>query len=117
MPRIEESIKSKIEAILVLPNHALLLKAKRETTDALGTVRTAGETWLHRKNGYFLPTADIEVLDIRKGYVLNEVTALHIKATKDFTDVYNHKRKAGEEWLIEKKNSDVHIVDACEELV
>jgi len=73
--------------------------------------------WLHRKNGYFLPTADIEVLDIRKGYVLNDVTALHLKALKDFTDVYGNKRKAGEEWLIDKKISDVHIMDASEELV
>jgi major vault protein len=44
IPRIEETIKSRIEAIIVLPNHALLLKAKRDTEDSSGTIRKAGET-------------------------------------------------------------------------
>jgi len=43
IPRIEESIKSRIEAILVLPNHGLLLKAKRDTVDSLGQKKRAGE--------------------------------------------------------------------------
>lgn len=63
-----------------------------------------------------MPTADIEVLDIRKGYVLNEFTALHIKALINFIDVYGKARKAGEEWLVDKKITDVHIIDANEEL-
>jgi Major Vault Protein repeat domain len=64
-----------------------------------------------------MPTADIEVLDIRKGYVLNEFTALHIKALKNFTDVHDQVRKAGEEWLVDKSITDVHIMDAHEELL
>ncbi len=64
-----------------------------------------------------MPTAEIEVQDIRKGYVLNEFTALHLRATKNFTDFYGNKRKAGEEWLIDKSVKDVHIIDAAEELV
>lgn len=44
IPRIEETIKTKIEAIIVLPNHGLLLKAKRDTIDVLGQARKAGET-------------------------------------------------------------------------
>jgi major vault protein len=43
IPKIEESIVSRIEALIVLPNNALLLKAKRETVDALGVTRKAGE--------------------------------------------------------------------------
>jgi major vault protein len=57
------------------------------------------------------------VLDIRKGYVLNDFTALHIRAFSDFTDFYGVKRRAGQEWLIDKSIKDVHIVDAQEELV
>lgn len=64
-----------------------------------------------------MPTAELEVLDIRKGYILNEFTALHVRALKDFKDVHGNRRKAGEEWLIDKKVSDVHIIDAHEELV
>lgn len=63
-----------------------------------------------------MPTAEIEVIDIRKGTVLNDVTALHIKAIQDFTDFYGQKRRAGQEWLIDKNVKDVHIIDANEEL-
>jgi major vault protein len=44
IPRVEEEVKSRIEAIIVLPNHALLLRAKRDTVDALDEKRKAGET-------------------------------------------------------------------------
>lgn len=44
IPRIEESIKTRIEAIIVLPNHGLLLKAKRDTVDALDQPRKAGDS-------------------------------------------------------------------------
>lgn len=64
-----------------------------------------------------MPTAKIEVQDIRKGYVLNDFTALHIRALRDFKDFYGKTRKAGEEWLIDKSVKDVHIIDAHEELV
>jgi len=64
-----------------------------------------------------MPNADIEVLDVRKGFVLKEFTALHLKALRNFTDAHANKRKAGEEWLIDKKTTDVHIIDAHEELV
>jgi hypothetical protein len=36
---------------------------------------------------------------------------------RDFTDTYGKKRKAGEEWLIDKSVKDMHIIDADEELV
>lgn len=64
-----------------------------------------------------MPSADVEVIDIRKGYVLNEFTALHIRAQKDFKDIHGKKRSAGEEWLIDKTITDVHIIDANESLV
>jgi major vault protein len=43
-PRIEEEIKKRIEALIVLPNHALLLKALKDTVDSLGVTRKAGTT-------------------------------------------------------------------------
>lgn len=49
--------------------------------------------------------------------MLNDFTALHLRATYDFTDVYGNKRRAGEEWLIDKSVKDVHIIDAAEQLV
>lgn len=64
-----------------------------------------------------MPNAEIQVIDIRKGYVLTDQTALHLRALKDFTDFYGNKRLAGEEWLVDKSIKDVHIIDAQEELV
>ena len=64
-----------------------------------------------------MPTAEIEVLDIRKGYILNDFIALHIGALRNFTDCYGTKRKNGDEWLVDKSVKDVHIIDAPEELV
>ena len=42
-PRIEEEIKQRIEALIVLPNNALLLSAIRDTIDTEGVARKAGE--------------------------------------------------------------------------
>ena len=64
-----------------------------------------------------MPTADLDVIDTRKGYVLNEFIALHIRALKNFKDVHGKVRKAGEEWLIDKSVTDVHIIDANETLI
>ena len=57
------------------------------------------------------------MIDIRKGKVLNEQTALHIRALQDFKDFYGNQRKAGEEWIVDKSVKDVHILDAQEELI
>jgi major vault protein len=43
-PRIEEEIKQRIEALIVLPNNALLLTAVRDTVDSNGEERKAGES-------------------------------------------------------------------------
>jgi major vault protein len=64
-----------------------------------------------------MPTAEIEIQENRKGYVLTDFTALHIRALRDFKDFYGRKRRAGEEWLIDKSVKDVHIIDAHEQLV
>lgn len=43
-PRIDEEIKERIEALIVLPNNALLLRAVRDTTDASDVLRVAGSS-------------------------------------------------------------------------
>ena len=49
--------------------------------------------------------------------VLTEKKALHLRATKSFTDQYNKKRMNGEEWLISIKDTDAHIPNVYEEVV
>jgi major vault protein len=64
-----------------------------------------------------MPTAEVEVKEKRQGKVLNDFTALHIRALKNFTDIYGVERGAGQEYLIDKSITDVHILDSNEELV
>lgn len=116
IPRVEETVVSKIEALIVLQNNALLVGAKKDTVDDEGKIRKAGQHWLHRKQGYFMPTAEQEVIDVRQGYVLNDSLALNLKAKQAFVDFYGKARKAGDEYIIDKVISPVHIIDAYEEL-
>jgi major vault protein len=64
-----------------------------------------------------MPLADEELLAVRKAYVMTETTALHLRATQNFKDYYDVERKAGEEWLLDKKKVDAHIQDVYEEIV
>ena len=73
--------------------------------------------WIVRKEGAYLPTVDEIVIEQRKGEILNEKVALHLKALSDFEDIYKISRKAGEHWLITKKESSFHIVDVNEALI
>ena len=43
IPRIEETVERKIEALTVLPNNGIVLKAKRNLIDATGKEKIAGE--------------------------------------------------------------------------
>ena len=45
-------------------------------------------------------SVDEEVLDTIEAMVLTDTKALHLVALKTFTDVYGHKRKAGEVHVI-----------------
>jgi major vault protein len=45
------------------------------------------------------------------------MVALHLKAIKNFRDIYGKERKAGDEWIIHKGITDMHILDAYEELI
>lgn len=40
-----------------------------------------------------------------------------LQAIQTFTDVYGKQRKAGEEWLVTSRESNVHIVDVYEKYV
>jgi len=50
-------------------------------------------------------------------FTITETKALHLKAKQNFTDIYNKKRKAGDEWLVTHELASSHIVDIYEERV
>ena len=100
-----------------MQNQALRLKATRETTDRDGIFRVAGEEWIVRKVGAYLPGAHETVVRICTAFVLTDKTAVHVIAKKTFTDQLGTKRKNGEQYLITLDEMESFIPDVYEEVV
>jgi major vault protein len=113
-PRVEVEEREIVDAIVVRHSEALLLRARQATKDSAGNRRTAGEEWLNREPGAYLPSIDEEVVRKVKAVTLTEQRALHMRAARTFTDVYGKLRKAGEEWLVTLHDAEVHIPDVYE---
>eukprot|EP01110_Echinostelium_bisporum_P011759 TRINITY_DN57_c0_g1_i2.p1 TRINITY_DN57_c0_g1~~TRINITY_DN57_c0_g1_i2.p1 ORF type:complete len:845 (-),score=482.36 TRINITY_DN57_c0_g1_i2:190-2691(-) len=116
-PRIEVQVVEIVRAIVVKPNQALKLRARKACIDRTGAERKAGEEWLIRRSGAYLPGVDEEVVETVSSYILTEKKALHLKANRTFTDVFGKERKAGEEWLVTSADAETHIPDVYEQVV
>ena len=115
--RVEVQVVEIVRAVVIKPNQALKLRARKETTSRAGIVRKAGEEWLVRVVGAYLPGVDEEIVETIQGYTLTPTKALHLRASRTFTDVFNKERKAGEEWLVTSEMAEVHIPDVYEQVV
>lgn len=116
-PRIQVEVLEIIPAKVIKPNQALRLVARQNCIDRQGSRRRAGEEWLVREEGAYLPGVDEEVLGIINAYVLTEKKALHLRAKRTFIDVFGRQRKAGDEWLVTFEDAEIHIPDVYEEVV
>jgi major vault protein len=116
-PRVEVQIQDIVRAIVVKPLQALRLRARKELVDADGKARKAGEEWLVRSAGAYLPEVNEEVVDTVSAVILTDKKALHIQAAQTFTDVNGNARKAGEEWLVTHAEAETHIPDVHEKIV
>jgi len=106
LEHIIQKLKFKFESvdgIVLSPDQGLKLRARRECKDISGTERKAGEEWVYRGTGTYLPLVDEEVVEVLKAFTLTERKALHLRATRTFTDQLGNARKAGEEWLVTNK--------------
>lgn len=117
IPRVEEEVESTVHAIVIKKNQALKFRAEKKCTDALGIEREAGEEWLVRTPGAHLPQIDEVLVERQQAHTLTVNKALHLQALHTFTDVYNIKRRAGEEWLITAETADTHVQDVHEAIV
>jgi major vault protein len=117
VPKVESEIIKEIGPLTVRPNCALKLKALKATTDKYGNDRMAGEEWLIRETGDYLPQVNEKFVQEVKAIVLTEQKAIHLRAIKNFVDFHKNPRKAGEEWLLTIKDTDTHIPDVYEILV
>lgn len=117
IPRKETVVEETIRATIIKPNQAIKLLARNETLDRDGNPRVTGEEWLVKKTGAYLPGAHEEVVELVDAYVLTEKAALHMKATRTFTDRNGVTHRNGEEWLIKMEDTEAHIPDVYEEVV
>jgi major vault protein len=117
IPRVEVQVVEIVRAIIVKPNQALRLKAKKSFIDGRGINRKAGEEWLVRDSGGYLPDVNEEVVQTIEAYVLTDKKALHLQATNTFVDVFKKERKAGEEWLVTLTEAETHIPDVHEKVI
>lgn len=117
IPRVEVQVVEVVSAKVIKSNQALRLLARQTCTDRQGHRRRAGEEWLVREEGAYLPGVDEEVISLINAYILTEKTALHLKAKRTFTDVFGRQRKAGDEWLVTFADAEIHIPDVYEEVV
>jgi major vault protein len=117
IPRVEVQVAEVARAHIVLPNQALKIRARKSTVDKVGKERTAGEEWLHKTPGAYLQGVDEEIVETVSAFVLTDKKAIHLRATRTFTDVFGKERKAGEEWLVVLKDAETHIPDVYEQVV
>lgn len=117
IPTQEVEIKKTISAKIIKPCYALRLKAKQTFEDRNGIKRTAGEEWIERKPGAYVPDVYEEVVNLQAPIILNEKQALHLQAIKSFTDCYGNSHKAGDEWLIKPSQSSWHVLDIYEKRI
>jgi len=117
IPRVEVQVTEIQRATVFKENQALKLRARRGHVDRAAVVRKAGEEWLVRETGAYLPGVDEEIVETVRATVLTDKKALHLRAIKTFVDVYGKERKAGEEWLVTISLAETHIPDVYEEVV
>jgi len=116
VPKVEVTVVEVVNARVVKPLQALRLKAKK-TFIVNGVVRKAGEEYLHKQIGAYIPHVDEEVVETVNAFVLTEKKALALRAKQTFTDTFEHVRKAGEEWLVTLQDAESHIPDVSEQVV
>jgi major vault protein len=116
IPRVEVTVVEVVNARIVKPLQALRLKAKKRFTHN-GVVRKAGEEYLHKEIGAYIPHVDEEVVETVNAFVLTEKKALALRAKQTFVDCFGKTRKAGEEWLVTLQDAESHIPDVSEQVV
>lgn len=117
IPRIEEKVIDEVNAIVIKQQQALKLRALESFVDRKKVARKAGEEWLVREPGSYLPEVYECVLELQNAHVLTHNKAIRLAATQNFKDVYNVDRKAGEEWLVTVARASYHLVDIYEQFI
>lgn len=113
-PQSEEEIVQTIQARIIQPNQALTLQAREDCVDYQGKKRKAGEFWLVRREGAYLPGVNETDCGLVNATILTPQTAIHVQAKMSYTDAKGVERKSGEEWLVTRDDCEAFIPDVNE---
>jgi len=120
-PRVEVDIVNTIKAVILQPDQALKIRAKKDCTDKDDNRRRGGEEWIYSVPGAYLPGVHEEILKTITAYVITNTKALHVEAKSTFIDTRRGKeilRKAGSKWLVTKKHGlETYIPDVNETVI
>jgi major vault protein len=116
IPRVEVEVLEERQATVILPGTALKLRALHACRDCDGVARKAGEQWLVRREGAYLPSVDEAPVDVIKAIVLTPKRSLRLRALMTFTDRFKRPHKKGEEWLVRHTDCEAYIPDVMEEV-
>lgn len=72
------------------------MRAIRGCKDCHDVERKAGEEWLIRDHGLYIPKIDEQVINLVEGKFLGQTQALLLQASQTYKDIYGKLRKAGE---------------------
>jgi major vault protein len=89
MPNVNEQLVEELRAEVIKPGQALKVCAKRAFVDATGVSRKAAEEWLLRTEGAYMPEVQVQVLGHVEPYIITDSHALHMRALRTFTDIFN----------------------------
>jgi len=115
IPRVEQRIVDEVNAQIIGQSQALRLKAIEPFVDRKGKMRKAGEEWLIREPGSYLPGVYEIIIELQNPFILTDNQAIQLRAGQNFKDAYEKDRKAGEEWLVTLKQASFHLLDIYEE--
>lgn len=95
---------------VVAPNTALKLRALRDCKDETSQERQAGDEWLFKGPGTYVPRIEQQVVEIVRATLIGPNQALRLRAKKEFAD-----KKTGEEWLV--RVAGAYMPSVYEEIV
>ncbi|XP_065176847.1 major vault protein-like [Sycon ciliatum] len=109
--------KGIVDAQVILPGHALHLRANQDFTDVDDVEHVTGEEWLVKKEGAYLPHVHAKVVQMVSPYVLIDTVALYIHAKRQLKDALGNDRCAGELYMVTNKDTDYYVPGVSEEVI
>jgi len=106
-----EALYGKVAPLqVVAPNTALKLRALRDWKDENDENRAAGDEWLFKGPGTYVPRVEVQIVEVVRATMIGPNQALRLRARKEFGD-----KKTAEEWLV--RTAGAYLPGVYEEIV